>query len=241
MIYQAMKKSRANSTVRRLVCRLVEMESRSEYAFTVGSKPKETDVPHLPLSIDMHGMIVLVVGGGPVAERKITSLLDAGADVRIVAPVVTPEIARLVASGAIKVKIGCYQTSDLTDVFLAVAATNDQHINRKVADEAHQRGMLVIVTDNPKSGNVTFPAVLRRGDLEVSVSTNGTCPGFSAEVRDMLSTVIGEEYGRILATLALEREKLLTEGAHSTYNNKILRSRARELIHELTKHKERVP
>ena len=84
-------------------------------------------------------------------------------------------------------------------------------------------------------------STVHRGDLEVSVSTDGTCPGFAAVVRDLLATVIGEEYGSILATLALEREKLLTEGNCSTYNNQILRSRARELINEFTERKERVP
>jgi len=198
-------------------------------------------VPHLPLNIDMRGKTVLVVGGGGVAERKIITLLDAGATVRIVAPVLAPEITRLAATGAIKAKLGFYHASDLADVFLAVAATSDPHTNRKVADEARQRGILVAVTDDPKSGNVAFPAVLRRGELEVSVSTNGSCPGFSAVVRDMLSTVVSEEYGTILTTLALEREKLLTEGGHSTYNSKILRSRAREMLNKLTEHKERVP
>jgi len=198
-------------------------------------------VPHLPLNIDVRGMTVLVVGGGVVAGRKVMSLLDAEATVTVVAPELSAEIARLAAAGAITAKTGQYQTSDLTDVFLAVAATNDPETNRRIAADARQRKMLVAVTDEPDSGNCTFPALLRRGDLEISVSTNGTCPGFAAVVRDLLATVIGEEYGIILATLALEREKLLTEGSHSTYNNQILRSRARELINELTEHKERVP
>jgi precorrin-2 dehydrogenase/sirohydrochlorin ferrochelatase len=238
MIYQAMKKSRANSAARRLV----EIRPRSEYASSILSMSFEEDqVPHLPLNIDVRGMTVLVVGGGAVAERKIMSLLDAGATVRIVAPELTPEITRLVSAGTIKVKIRCYQDSDLTDSFMAVAATNDPQTNHSIAEDARQRGMLVVVTNDPASGNCSFPALLRRGDLEVSVSTNGTCPGFAAVVRDFLATVIGEEYGIILSTLAVEREKLLTEGCHSTYNNQILRSRARELIHEITKHKERVP
>jgi len=186
-------------------------------------------------------MTVLVVGGGSVAGRKIRSLLDAEAMVRIVAPELTPEISQLAASGAIKVKIGYYQPSDLTDVFLAVAATNDPHTNRRIAEDARQRGMLVAVTDEPESGNCTFPALLRRGNLEVSVSTNGTCPGFAVVVRDLIADIIGEEYGMILTTLALEREKLLTEDGHSTYNSQILRSHARELINKLTEHKERVP
>jgi precorrin-2 dehydrogenase/sirohydrochlorin ferrochelatase len=83
--------------------------------------------------------------------------------------------------------------------------------------------------------------LLRRGGLEISVSTNGTCPGFAAVIRDMLATIIGEEYSTVLSTLALEREKLLTEGCHSTYNMQVLRSRARELINELSEHKDRVP
>ena len=195
-------------------------------------------MPHLPLNIDVRGMSALVVGGGAVAGRKVMSLLGAGATVRIVAPELTPEITRLVSAGTMKAKIECYQTSDLTDSFLAVAATNDPQTNRRIAADARQRGMLIAVTDEPESGNCSFPALLRRGDLEVAVSTNGTCPGFAAVVRDFLATVIGEEYGKILATLAVEREKLLTEGSHSTYNNQILRSRARQLLAELSTRKD---
>jgi precorrin-2 dehydrogenase/sirohydrochlorin ferrochelatase len=198
-------------------------------------------VPYLPLNIDVRGMTVLVVGGGAVAERKTMSLLEAGATVRIVAPELSPEITRLAAACTVSLKTGCYEPSDLHETFLVVAATNDRETNRRIAADARQRGILVAVTDEPGSGNCTFPALLRRGDLEVSVSTNGRCPGFAAIVRDLLAAVIGEEYGKILATLAAEREKLLTEGGPSTYNNKVLRSRARELIHELITHKERVP
>jgi len=237
MIYQAMKKSSANSAARRLV----EMKSRSEYAPTTFSQFEEYDVPHLPLNIDVRGMTVLVVGGGNVAERKISSLLDAEATVRIVAPELTPVITRLAAAGTVNLRSGCYEPCDLQDAFLVVAATNESETNRRIAIDARQRGILVAVTDAPESGNCTFPALLRRGELEVSVSTNGACPGFAAEVRDRIAAVIVEEYGVILATLALEREKLLTEGCHSTYNSQILRSRARELINELTEYKERVP
>lgn len=232
-----MKKSRANSVARRLV----EMRSGSEYALFAVGLSKELLVPHLPLNIDVRGMTALVVGGGTVAGRKILSLLDAGATVRIVAPEVSPEIARLAATGTVSLKTGCYEPSDLQDTFLVVAATNEPAINHMIASEAHNRRILVAVVDNPGSGNCTFPALLRRGGLEVSVSTNGACPGFAAIVRDVIAAELGEEFGSILETLTLEREKLLTEGSPSTYNNKILRSRAWELINELNKHKERVP
>jgi precorrin-2 dehydrogenase/sirohydrochlorin ferrochelatase len=202
---------------------------------------EDNRVPHLPLNIDVRGMSTLVVGGGSVAGRKVNSLLAAGATVRIVAPEQTPEISRLASDGVVHLRCGCYEPSDLHDVFLAVAATDDPETNHRVACDARQRGLLVAVTDAPDSGNCTFPALLRRGELEVSVSTNGTCPGFAALVRDVIADIVDEKYGIILSALAREREKLLTEGRHSTYNNEILRSRARELINELTKHKERVP
>ena len=238
MIYQAMEKSRAISINRPLV----EMIPISEYGIIfIKSVGGECQVPHLPLNIDVRGMLVLVAGGGAVAVRKITSLLDSGATVYVVAPKITPEIGRLETAGTIKVKIERYHVSDLTDIFLAVAATNEPQTNRRVAADARQRGILVSVTDAPELGNCTFPALLRRGDLEISISTNGKCPGFAAEIRDMLAGEFGEEYGVILETLSVEREKLLTEGRPSTYNNQVLRSRARELINELTEHKERVP
>jgi precorrin-2 dehydrogenase/sirohydrochlorin ferrochelatase len=217
------------------------MRSRSEYAFRTSIRLEENEVPYLPLNIDVRGKTVLVVGGGTVAGRKSISLLAAGATVKIVTPEVTPEIAQLAAAGTVNLRKSLYEPVDLHDVFLVVAATNDPETNRKIADGARQQGILVAVTDAPTAGNCTFPALLRRGDLEISVSTNGTCPGFAAVVRDLLATIIGEEYSTILSTLALEREKLLTEGCHSTYNTQVLRSRARELINELSEHKDRVP
>jgi precorrin-2 dehydrogenase/sirohydrochlorin ferrochelatase len=211
------------------------------YAASTVSLLESINMSHLPLNIDVRGMTILVVGGGAIAERKIKSLLATGATVRVVAPKLTPEITQLADTGTVSLKMGYYDPSDLHDAFLAVAATNDPATNRRIACEARQRGMLVSVADEPALGNCTFPAVLRRGNLEVSVSTTGTCPGFAAVVRDMIASVIGTEYGEILATLAIDRENLLTEGTPSTYNNLILRSRARELINELNKPKEQVP
>lgn len=198
-------------------------------------------MPQLPLHIDIHDRIILVVGGGSVACRKLGALLAAQASVRVVAPAMTPEISVLSASGAITTRIGHYQASDLEGVFLVVAATNDSEVNRTVAADARQRGILVAVADAPELSTCTFPAVLRRGNLEISVATGGRCPAFAALVRDVLATVIGNEYGIALERLALEREKLLTEGNGSTYNKQVIRDYAMRLINELTEHKEQVP
>jgi len=174
MIYQAMKKSSANSAARRLV----EMSSLSEYASPTACLTKENMVPHLPLNIDVRGMSALVVGGGIVAGRKIASLLDAGAAVRVVAPELTEEISRLAAAGTVTLRSGRYEPGDLHDAFLVIAATDDPETNSRIAADARHRGMLVSVADNPGAGNCTFSALLRRGCLLVSDPTNGTCPGF---------------------------------------------------------------
>ncbi len=195
----------------------------------------------LPLHIDVHDRIILIVGGGAVACRKLQVLLEAHATVRVVAPDMKPEISALSESGIITTRIGRYQASDLEGVFLAVAASNDSGINRMVASDARQRGTLVVVADAPELSTCTFPAMLRRGNLEISVATGGRCPAFAALVRDVLAEAIGDGYGVALKQLALEREKLLTEGNGSTYNKKVIRALAVRLINELNQHKEQVP
>ena len=198
-------------------------------------------MPQLPLHIDIHDRIILIVGGGAVACRKLQVLLEAHATVRVVAPDMKPEISALSESGVITTRTGRYEASDLEGVFLAVAASNNSGVNLMVATDARQRGILVVVTDAPELSTCTFPAMLRRGNLEISVATGGRCPAFAALVRDVLAEVIGDDYGIALEQLALEREKLLTEGNGSTYNKKVIRAHAMRLINELTQHKEQVP
>lgn len=197
-------------------------------------------MPTLPLNITMQGRIALVVGGGAVAARKTESLLQSGATVRLVAPLVCPELERHVRDGAVTVRRSSYVPEDMNNVFLAIAATNDRSVNAAVARDALQRGILINCVDRPEEGNCTFPAVLRRGELELSVSSGG-CPTLSTQVRDMLAEMIGDGYGDVAQQLALAREKLLTEGNSSTYNMKVLRSLTKQLLAELTGRKETTP
>lgn len=195
-------------------------------------------MPALSLSINMSRRQVLVVGGGKVALRKVHALLASGAPVSLVAREICPEIAALAAAGSVAVRLGGYNSADLENAFLAVAATDDEAVNRAVATDAGARGVLVAVTDNPLSGDCTFPAVLRRGALEIAVATGGRCPALATEIRDLIADLIGVEYGPMVEELAAEREKLLTDGSPSTYNTQVLRSLARRLITELTERKD---
>lgn len=192
----------------------------------------------LPLNLEMHDKAALVIGGGKVALRKVQTLLTAGASLRLTAPEICPELAALEAAGRISVRRGSYVAADLDNVFLAVAASNDETANQRLAADAAARGILAAVADNPLSGNCTFPAVLRRGNLEIAVSTGGRCPVLATAVRDLIAELIGDEYGAVLERLAAEREKLLTDGNGSTYNTQVLRSLADRLIAELTERKD---
>lgn len=197
-------------------------------------------MPYLPLNIDAEQRQILVAGGGVVAARKVRVLLETGARVHVVAPELVTDLKVLVAAESITRRIGSYERSDLKGHFLVVAATNDVEVNRDIAADARAEGILVAVVDDPRIGDCLFPAILRRGKLEISISTAGTSPAFAVEVRNLIAGMIDVGYGLALDQLAAEREKLLTEGNGSTYNKKIMRSRARELIKQLAERKDRV-
>ena len=195
----------------------------------------------LALNIRMQGKLAVIIGGGAVAVRKLRSLVTAGAQVRVVAREICPEINALKESGKVAVRTGSYMASDLDNAFLVVAATDDIIINEKVRCETEKRGIMVALADNPSAGDCTFPAVLQRGDLDIAVSTGGRCPTFAVDVRDQIAGLIGSAYGVILEQLAAEREKLLTNGSSSTYNATVLRSLSSRLIAEFTERKEPLP
>ncbi|MDD2900375.1 MAG: bifunctional precorrin-2 dehydrogenase/sirohydrochlorin ferrochelatase, partial [Desulfuromonadaceae bacterium] len=136
----------------------------------------------LALNIQMHGKEAVVIGGGTVALRKLRTLLAAGVSITVVAMDIRPEIVALAEAGALAVRIGSYELADLDDAFLAIAATDNAMVNKRIASDARERGILVAVADSPAEGDCTFPALLRHGDLEIAVSTGGCCPAFAADV-----------------------------------------------------------
>ena len=202
---------------------------------------EELSMSTLSLNIQMHGKLVVIIGGGSVALRKLRTVLTTGAHVRVVAMEICPEINELKDSGRVAIRGGSYMTTDLDKAFLVVAATDDTVVNEQVRSDAQKRGLMAAIADNPSAGDYTFPAVLQRGDLNIAVSTGGRCPTFAVDVRDQIAVHIGSEYSAILEQVAAEREKLLTNGSSSTYNASVLHSLAKRLIAEFTERKEPLP
>jgi len=149
---------------------------------------------YYPVCLDLEGKCCLVVGGGKIAERKIVSLLDYGAKVRVVSPKVTPEIADLLRQGRIWYEEREFQAGDLAGVFLVIAATNIDQINQGIAREAQRRGILINVVDAPADSTFILPAVLKRGDLAISISTGGKSPALARKMRQDMETQYGREY-----------------------------------------------
>lgn len=188
-----------------------------------------------PVNLIISGRPVTVVGGGVVARRKCLSLLEAGAQVTVIAPELDPQLDALRDEGRISHLGRPYAPGDLAGTFLAFAATSDAAVNRAVADEAAVRGILADVADAPERGSFTSPAVLRRGALLIAVSTGGKSPALAGAIRAKLAGEFGPEYAEVLEILGAVREKLLTTPENTAYNKKILNDLASSPLPEMVR------
>ncbi|MQL51019.1 bifunctional precorrin-2 dehydrogenase/sirohydrochlorin ferrochelatase [Desulfofundulus thermobenzoicus] len=164
-----------------------------------------------PISLVLAGRPCLVVGGGRVAERKILSLLACEARVRVVSPILTRGLQAMAEKGQIEYRQGEYRPADLEGIFLVVAATNRDEVNHRVAREAMERNLLVNVVDDPPYGNFYVPAVVRRGALQIAISTDGKSPLLARRIKEELEKRYGPEYGLLADLLGEIRADLLEQ------------------------------
>jgi siroheme synthase-like protein len=151
---------------------------------------------YYPAFIDLRNRPVLVVGGGAVAERKVTSLLEAGAAVTVVSPDATPALKECAARGEIMLNRRKFLESDLDGVTLAFCATDDVSVQQEVAALARSKSVLVNTADQPDLCDFIVPAVIRRGDVLVAVSTSGTSPALAAALRSRIESVLTGDVAR---------------------------------------------
>ena len=130
-----------------------------------------------------------------MARRKVAGLLDAGAAVTVVAPDCLPMPA------AVDVRLRPFADGDLAGVAFAVAASDDRALNARIARLGREQGVWVNVTDDPRAGTVILPALVRRGALEIAVSTGGASPALARRLRERLEADFGPEYGELVAML----------------------------------------
>jgi precorrin-2 dehydrogenase / sirohydrochlorin ferrochelatase len=157
---------------------------------------------YYPIYLDLKGRDVLVVGGGVIAEGKALQLVDAGARVRIVSPTLTEALRALVEKKQIDFRNGLFIEEDLGGVILVISATSDRKVNESVAAAAARRRILCNIVDQPDLCDFITPALITRGDLQISVSTGGGSPTLTQRVKREVATLIGEEYGALLELAA---------------------------------------
>lgn len=155
-----------------------------------------------------------MVGGGQVGERKVTSLLEAEATVRVISPEARAAIADLAARGAVGWERRGFRPGDTAGAYLVIAATNDPAVNQAVYEEADRAGGLVNVVDTPRFCNFISPAVVRRGPLAIAISTGGRSPALAKRVREEIEQVFPAEFADYIDDLvelrALLRDRVAT-------------------------------
>jgi siroheme synthase-like protein len=172
------------------------------------SKPR----PYYPIFLNLQGKKCVVVGGGRVAFRKVTTLLNCGADITVISPKPHAEISKLFKNKAIRLVRRNYERGDLRRAALSIAATHVKEINRKVAEESKKNGTPVNVVDDAELSDFIIPSSFRRGDLSVAVSTSGMSPALAKKIRAKLEKNIGIEYAYLLSLIAEIRSEIKKKG-----------------------------
>ncbi|MHB1566787.1 MAG: siroheme synthase CysG [Acidiferrobacter sp.] len=162
----------------------------------------------LPIYLNLRGESGVVVGGGEIAARKVTLLCKAHAQVTVVAPVLGPTLTQLLGEGRITHRARRFAVGDLDACVVAIAATDDEDVNRQVAAEARARRIPVNVVDRPDLCSFIMPSIIDRSPVLVAVSSGGTSPVLARLLRARLETLIPASYGRLAMLVAGFRDRV---------------------------------
>jgi len=163
---------------------------------------------YYPIYIQLQDRPCVVIGGGKIAEGKVEGLLASGARVKIISPHLTPHLKYLVEQEQIEYLPRAYQHGDLAGAFMVICATDQNAINHQVWEEASANQQLVNVVDDTPRCNFIAPAILRKGNLTIAISTAGRAPALAVRLKERLQNELGPEYERFLELAGKLREPL---------------------------------
>lgn len=163
---------------------------------------------YYPAYLELRGRPCVVIGGGPIAERKVTTLIDAGARVTVVSPAVTALLAALAETHEIVHHAREYHHGDLAGAWLAYAATGDERVHAAVAAEAAESRVFLNVVDRPRLCSFIVPAIVRRDPVAIAISTGGASPALAKRLARELDETIGPEWGLAARVLGALRTRL---------------------------------
>jgi uroporphyrin-III C-methyltransferase / precorrin-2 dehydrogenase / sirohydrochlorin ferrochelatase len=168
-----------------------------------------------PAFLKLHNRAVLVVGGGSIAASKIPSLLQAGANVTVVAPQLNAQLAQQARNNEFTWLAKFFSPDDLDNKFLVIAATSLPDVNASVFDEADRRQILCNAVDDIEHCHFYYGSIVQRGDLQIAISTNGKSPALAQRLRKELEQQFGPDYAAWLDHLGATREHLRAQSPDS--------------------------
>ncbi len=174
---------------------------------------KRDELPvYYPVFMNISGKKCVVAGGGEVALRKVKTLLEHGASVKVISPDLCSELGQLAESGEISVLQRSYRAGDLQDAVIAIVATNDSNTNLEVVKEAQRKAVLVNVVDDAESSDFIVPSYMRRGDVIMAISTGGRSPALARKIRTRLEEDFGDEYASLALLIDEVRAEVKRQG-----------------------------
>lgn len=185
-------------------------------------------MPLFPMFLRLEGRACLVVGAGAVAEEKIRGLLDAGARVRVIAPSATLEISRMAREKKLVWLRQNFRVRDVSRVFLIVAATSSPHVHDVVWRAARRANVLCNVVDEPERCDFFYGAVVRRGALQIAISTGGRSPALAQQIRQRLENQFGARYAEWVEKLGRARTRMLISESNATRRKETAHRMVRE-------------
>ncbi|MGA8104661.1 MAG: bifunctional precorrin-2 dehydrogenase/sirohydrochlorin ferrochelatase [Candidatus Acidiferrales bacterium] len=188
----------------------------------------------LPIFVKLAGRKCLVAGAGTVAEAKIASLLEAEAEVWVVAPQANEGVGALASSGALRWEQREFQASDLDGIFMAIAATSDPDVNASIFEQSRQRSVICNSVDDPPHCDFYFSANVRRGDLQVAISTAGESPAVAQRLRDEIERALDPGLGEWLEDVGALRREILARYPASEERKRLLQRLAYREVGELS-------
>ena len=174
-----------------------------------------------PVFVELEGKKVVVVGGGKVAYRKVLALMECGATIHLAGRELTQALRELIDNGRIHFLGREFNEGSLENAFMVIAATDDKELNHQISKCARKMGILVNAVDQPPDCDFIVPSILKRGDLQIAISTSGKSPALARRIRKRLEAQFGEEYATFLAMMGHLRKEILSLGLPQKENSRI--------------------
>jgi precorrin-2 dehydrogenase/sirohydrochlorin ferrochelatase len=190
-----------------------------------------------PIFLNLKSKRAVVIGGGSVAARKVLSLLDTQARIVVVAEQIDEALKTGCKNTDVEFVYAKYSKEYLAGATIAFAATNDAKVNEQIYRDCQQLEVLCNTVDSPALCDFFTPAVVKRGDLQIAISTDGNVPAYAGHLRQKLEEIITFEHGQFVAELEKIREKILADISDENKRKTVLGTLAGDEAFEIFKKK----